>query len=189
MSRPTLYWAKVVTLDGLRRSALNQARHFIRDPMRRVSAPLRSVQSNGPPDHLDPRPTRCFTLDLTGPCPGPTRLSTWTRAGTIPAPRQRLCPCILAESYSCTTLYFITFHTNKKSNKSLLCTVMIYCFIFASFLQATSLASITISHLFSFEKGQMVSTLCHRCVVSLIIPLSLPPKNSKFFPSRASLNL
>ena len=92
MSRPTLYWAKVVTLDGLRCSALNQARHFIRDPMRRC-----------------PQPTRRFTLDQTGPCPGPTRLSTWTRAGTIPAPRQRLCPCILAESSSCTTLYFITF--------------------------------------------------------------------------------
>ena len=115
MSRPTLYWAKVVTLDGLRRSALNQARHFIRDPMRRVSAPLRSVQSNGPPDHLDPRPTRCFTLDLTGPCPGPTRLSTWTRAGTIPAPRQRLCPCILAESCSCTTLKYIAFHFSHRN--------------------------------------------------------------------------
>lgn len=119
MSRPTLYWAKVVTLDGLRRSALNQARHFIRDPMRRVSAPLRSVQSNGPPDHLDPRPTRCFTLDLTGPCPGPTRLSTWTRAGTIPAPRQRLCPCIPAEPSSCTTPNFIDFHTIQDSRANL----------------------------------------------------------------------
>ena len=144
MSRPTLYWAKVVTLDGLRRSTLNQARHFIRDPM-----------------GLCPQPTRRFTLDQTGPCPGPTRLSTWTRAGTIPAPRQRLCPCILAESCSCTTLNYTAFRTNKKSNKSLLCMVMIYCFIFVSFLQVISLASITISHLFSFEKGQMVLTMCH----------------------------
>lgn len=147
MSRPTLYWAKVVTLDGLRRSALNQARHFIRDLMRRC-----------------PQPTRRFTLDQTGPCPGPTRLSTWTRAGTIPAPRQRLCPCILAESCSCTTLSFIAFHTNKKSNKSLLCTIMIHCFIFASFLQVISLATITISYLFSFENRQMVLFLCHICV-------------------------
>ena len=172
MSRPTLYWAKVVTLDGLRRSALNQARHFIRDPMRRC-----------------PQPTRCFTLDLTGPCPGPTRLSTWTRAGTIPAPRQRLCPCILAESCSCTTLKYIAFRTNKKKQQIIIVhgndSLLYICF----YLQVISLATITISHLFSCEKGQMVSTLCRRCVVPLIMPLPLPPKNSKFFPSRASSNL
>lgn len=133
MSRPTLYWAKVVTLDGLRRSTFNQARHFIRDPMGRVSAPLRSVQSNGPPDHLDPQPTRRFTLDQTGPCPGPTRLSTWTRAGTIPAPRQRLRPCILAESCSCTTL-----KSRKKKQQIIIVhgnDLLLYiCFLFASYI-------------------------------------------------------
>ena len=95
MSRPTLYWAKVVTLDGLMGVGL------------RFAPVVPEQWSTGPFGTLNP--TRRFTHDQTGPCPGPTRLSTWTRAGTIPAPRQRLCPCILAESSSCTTLYFITF--------------------------------------------------------------------------------
>lgn len=139
MSRPTLYWAKVVTLDGLRRSTLNQARHFIRDPM-----------------GLCPQPTRRFTLDQTGPCPGPTRLSTWTRAGTIPAPRQRLRPCILAESCSCTTL-----KSRKKKQQIIIVhgnDLLLYvCFLSTSYISC-EYNNITP---FSFEKGQMVLTMCH----------------------------